>query len=1320
MKSREIRLAAGTQRAGTTVADTGGLPDSVPRHGCAVEATSGIRRRFAAAWRAIAIFGLLLIAFDAWAAFEWAGNQINDHDAWQPSDSTWVSGNAAGYSEGETAVIQVAMLTDATQRDWKLQLCIDQDVDQSGPTPSYAFTKMEDVDRTYTVTLPDGVPLTDTSLPDIQAHNAVIVSRTFLGVGPDPGAPGSICPVNYLAYEILFTTDAGLAAGSQVYIIYGAHLAQSGDPLEEPPPSNVPADKGASSVDGTFQTRIASEGQGDKTLNFKAANIDVANADLSLDVVCPDYNGADPPYTYRFTTLNNGPSGAFNTLELIATFLDPTVVDYTGFSSTPAEPTTSCVENPEGTVTCILDEPLGAGETWVVDMAVTLLDTNNGNANASATVEADLTSDSDTSNNTDGCSATTPVTLASFKAVEDGSDLIVEFATVTEAGNLGFYLYGERRGEWVQLGELIESHVVDSVEPQFYRVTLPYDGDVSFMLRDVDIFGDFTDHQNRRRPFELGRAYGKVPSSKPVNWASKRAEHVAKKSARTEARKAKLKLLKGGELENPGLHLKTQKSINKSKKISKGGKGSKGSKGGKGTTEPNSTTELRSQALQTDAPLAPQPLVMIEVAEAGVYRVTHQDLLGAGLDMRGAPIRRIALLDPAGNQVPLHISSRDARRRLWRPGASFTFIGEPRQGSLYGSTNSYRLILSDGAARMARDTSAPADGDVAETQYVASVEVAEQNGYSFSAPIGDPWYMERMLCAVNNGACVYEFDVDTDGYEQVADGSAEMHIDIWGGLDYPDDEGFDDHYVRVRLNDGPWSDGRSFDGIVAQTIGVDTATLREGTNLVSVELGGRPANEETPFEFDLVYLEGIRIDHPRELIAGEDGLAFSASGSKFSVSGLTEANVQVYRADGDGRAAYLTEVDTEQTGSSYTATFAGSGEAATYHVVGAGGVMTANVEPAAVAESCAGAYDYLAIVHPDFAAVDALDDLLDRRAAQGLTVRKVTTDGINVNYSGGLNGPEAIQACVNDAVELKSLLLVGGDTNDPEDNLGLGSVSYVPTAYVKIDPFVSFTPCDACAGFADGEPRVAVGRLPVRSTAELERVLARIEAYEAKDYGRSMVIAADLYDEAQGYDFRVDAEEITAIFQEEPYEWGVTKVYLDQYYDDYTDEDEAVQNAREDLVAGIEAGAALTSYVGHSSHGLWTFSGLFDRDVAALLQVGDRPTVVTQWGCWNTYHVAPESDTMAHGFLFGDGDEENGTAGSAAAVLGASGLTQAWEEAALAREFSLNLRESGTTLGDALIRAKQSLMDQHPGDLGVIYNWSLLGDPAMVVEPIQP
>ena len=136
---------------------------------------------------------------------------------------------------------------------------------------------------------------------------------------------------------------------------------------------------------------------------------------------------------------------------------------------------------------------------------------------------------------------------------------------------------------------------------------------------------------------------------------------------------------------------------------------------------------------------------------------------------------------------------------------------------------------------------------------------------------------------------------------------------------------------------------------------------------------------------------------------------------------------------------------------------------------------------------------------------------------------------------------------------------------------------------------------------------------------------------------------------------------------------------------------------------------ALASFVGHSGPTVWTFDGLFSAGDAAGLDNEGRPTVVTQWGCWNTYYVSPASETLGHKLLL-SGDR------GAAAVLGASTITQSSSEELLGMRVVPRLVAPGTRIGDAIVAAKADLDAAQPGLVDVQLGWTLLGDPALVVE----
>ncbi len=124
---------------------------------------------------------------------------------------------------------------------------------------------------------------------------------------------------------------------------------------------------------------------------------------------------------------------------------------------------------------------------------------------------------------------TTPVTLSWFRASQDKSAgrTIIEWATVTESGTVGFELFRHAKNGWIKVSGLIPAKGVNSTSLHSYRYV--HDGPASneWIIVDVDALGT-------RRPhgiWQINREYGKRSTTKTaINWRALRAEHNAKKA----------------------------------------------------------------------------------------------------------------------------------------------------------------------------------------------------------------------------------------------------------------------------------------------------------------------------------------------------------------------------------------------------------------------------------------------------------------------------------------------------------------------------------------------------------------------------------------------------------------------------------------------------------------------------------------------------------------------------------------------------------------------------------------------------------------------
>jgi hypothetical protein len=669
----------------------------------------------------------------------------------------------------------------------------------------------------------------------------------------------------------------------------------------------------------------------------------------------------------------------------------------------------------------------------------------------------------------------------------------------------------------------------------------------------------------------------------------------------------------------------------------------------------------------------------ILVDRDGLYRVTFEDLRNAGLDLRGAFTKDIAIT-LNGEAVPTYFSS-----NVFGPNSYFVFYGKAVE-SLYTHTNVYTLTYNAGLAeRAAVEDGAPQAGVTTPAYYMETIAVDDNNKYSFIAPNGDPWYNE-MLLARDDGGVSRDFTINVDHLVTNAP-DASLLVGVWGASEFPVEN---DHHVIVNLNGEAQIADKYFDGVVDVEIdsNVPTSSLVDGLNTLTLLLPW-----DTGADWDIVMLDEYSLTYPRAFVARNNLLQFKASGDAFAVTGFTSPDIQVFRVESNGLIK-LTNVEVIGSAGEYSVAFKG-GTDAEYVVATGNGLAVPQIKPARTyADIQSGAADYLIISHPDF--ISDLDAFVADKQSHGYTVKVVNVEDIYAQYSNEVVDPYAIKAYIKFAVNnlgVKYVLLVGGDSYDYLNYLGMGSMSFIPSLYTATSEEAPFAPVDPLYADVndDGVPDVPLGRFPVRTSQELGDLILKTLQYEAKSYGNTTALAADEF-------FKEDAEKILG--KQLMFRWDVDKAYV---------EDFGVDAARARLIAKINEGVALTTFVGHSGPASWTYKGLFSTSNAENLQNIGKPTVVTQWGCWNTYYVDPQYNTLAHKFLLSG---ENG----AAAVMGSTTITYQSSELALGELLMKYLEEPGMTIGDAMQLAKAELATSRIDMKDVLLGWTILGDPTLVVQ----
>jgi uncharacterized repeat protein (TIGR01451 family) len=682
------------------------------------------------------------------------------------------------------------------------------------------------------------------------------------------------------------------------------------------------------------------------------------------------------------------------------------------------------------------------------------------------------------------------------------------------------------------------------------------------------------------------------------------------------------------------------------------------------------------------------PSVRLVVAADGLYRVTYEDLKAAGIDMGKVALAQLALFDRNG-AVPMYVDGNGT----FGPGKAIEFYGKAAE-SLYSDRNHYTLRVEPGKALRATDDNTPASQlRNPVTVYRATAKVESQSLYNPAAPGTDPWYDQDLMAIYSPGAATFSLTLSDP-----QPGAGRLGIDLWGLSDWPGKD--PDHHVVVSLNGTELTDVQ-FNGTDAGAIDVEVpaGVLSAGANRIDLDL---PLDQGV--DWDIMGLNAYSITYPRRLLAQDGRLSFRGDAAQaFTVGNLPSSDASVYRLRAN-KLERMAKPSVTGTPGSFTVTFAGASEAADYVVATAAKKLKPQILAAPPREDIfTGSAEYLVISHPDF--ISGVAPLADHRRAQGKTAQVVDVEQIYENLSNGMVDPEAIRQYVTYAAREKGtkyVVLVGGDTYDYKNYLGTGGLSFIPSLYVPAGG-VRFVPADPLYGDVDRDwiPDVPVGRLPVRTSQELSAVIAKTLAYEAKNYSRTFLSASDGYDPYERISF---SQISTQLLSGLGANWSVEHADVDAL---------GVPVARAKVIDTLNNGVAFAQYFGHSSYNVWSFSILFASPHAVQLHNVGRPAVVAQWGCWNNYYVHPTINTLGHALMV-SGEQ------GAAAVLGATALTDSQSDIELGQRYLPRIVQPGATIGDALLSAKRDLAQQHPEMRDVIVGWTILGDPALVVEPEQP
>jgi hypothetical protein len=343
--------------------------------------------------------------------------------------------------------------------------------------------------------------------------------------------------------------------------------------------------------------------------------------------------------------------------------------------------------------------------------------------------------------------------------------------------------------------------------------------------------------------------------------------------------------------------------------------------------------------------------------------------------------------------------------------------------------------------------------------------------------------------------------------------------------------------------------------------------------------------------------------------------------------------------------------------------------------------------------------DVVLLTAPQFAA--QIQPLARLHRAEGRSVAFLSVDQVYDEFNFGERTPFAIRNFLQTASAAwknkPHYLLLGGDASfDPRDYLSFGSFDFVPTKIVPTEELMTASD-DWFSDFSNaGLPQIATGRLPARTTTDAETMVAKILSYakgETATWANDSMLVADVDDPSVNF-----TQAALAVQKILPQTMTVTDVFASTL---------GPSTARQDLLAGINAGQLLVNYNGHGSVEIWG-SGLFDDTAASSLNNGNKLPVFIAMNCLNGFFQDVYTQSLAESLMLARN-------GGAVAVWASSGLTAPGPQFQMDQVLVKTLfAQPSITLGDAVLFAKSGIADQD-----VRKTFILFGDPLMRLKPAQ-
>lgn len=676
------------------------------------------------------------------------------------------------------------------------------------------------------------------------------------------------------------------------------------------------------------------------------------------------------------------------------------------------------------------------------------------------------------------------------------------------------------------------------------------------------------------------------------------------------------------------------------------------------------------------------PAFLLTVSQPGLQELTAEQLSAAGVPLTQPD--KWQLLDH-NRQVPIEVRQSGGQFRAMR-------FYLPTVGGRYARDS--RLVLATDRPgtplRMASRSAAPVAAAPNVTAESAVSEVAGATYYWANMPddgASDHWFGDYVA---PDHAAVMTLDARAPLAE-----AAELRLGLRGmGGDSRETE---NNVVDVALNGTAlgtlrWSGSQ----YLAGNLTVPAGLLTDGANALRLTMGTRAGVRVLA-----VYVDQASLHYRRTWVSAADVGQVAAPAEATGVVRTDAPEATVYDVTRSEAPVALT--DTVLADGALRLRLDGTTGLQRFAVAEAGTLATpavARVADVPVLHDSQQA-DYLIVAPQAFQA--AAERLAAYRRGQGRMVTVVPAEAVWYEFGGGNVEPDALRAFLRwtaynwDKPRPTHVVLMGDGHFDYRNDFGTSPTNWLPPL-LAANPAIGEIADDnalVCVMGDDPLPDLFIGRLPVNSPAEADRLVDKIVTADqplVEPWQKQAIAVAD--DDDPGFAALIGQTAETFATQRQWLRLGM--------------------DAHDDLLQSWNGGASLVLYVGHGSLVGWGSESVFsDADLDGLTANGQTALVVAA-DCLNGYFQDPDFPSLGELLLRAENK-------GAMAVFATGGYTLPEAQYPLVRQFLTAALLGKQELGAAATMAKlQMALEDAPMWHEELRGWNLLGDPASRLPGVLP